>query len=57
MLIVYRILINLIFILSPIILIIRLLKKKEDIKRFKENFVFFLKEEGVEKLFGFTVQV
>ena len=57
MLIVYRILINLIFILSPIILIIRLLKKKEDIKRFKEKFFFFLKEEGVEKLFGFTVQV
>ena len=41
MLIVYRILINLIFILSPIILVFRLLKKKEDPKRFLEKIGFF----------------
>ena len=46
MLIIYRILINLVFILSPIILLIRLLKKKEDIKRFKEKFCFFSKEKS-----------
>ena len=43
MLIAYRILINLIFILSPIILIFRLLKKKEDPKRFFEKIGFFKK--------------
>jgi 3-deoxy-D-manno-octulosonic-acid transferase len=37
----YRFLINIIFILSPIILIIRLIKKKEDINRFKEKFCIF----------------
>ena len=41
MLAIYRILINCIFILSPIIIIFRLLKKKEDFKRFKEKFCFF----------------
>ena len=41
MLLVYRLLINLIFILSPIIIFIRLLKKKEDLKRFKEKVGFF----------------
>ena len=53
MLIVYRILINFIFILSPIILVIRLLKKKEDIKRFKEKFCFFSKKRGNGKLIWF----
>ena len=43
MLYAYRILINLIILLSPIILIIRLLKKKENIFRFKEKFCFFSK--------------
>jgi 3-deoxy-D-manno-octulosonic-acid transferase len=43
MLIAYRILINLTFILSPIILIFRLLKKKEDPKRFVEKIGFFKK--------------
>ncbi len=41
MLILYRILINIIFFISPIIIIYRLIKKKEDIKRFKEKFCFF----------------
>ena len=55
MLIVYRILINLIFILSPIIIIIRLLKKRR-YKKIQEKFCFFLKEK-VEKLFGFGASV
>ena len=41
MLIAYRFLINLIFILSPIILVFRFLKKKEDPVRFKEKLGFF----------------
>ena len=40
MLIIYRSLINLVFLLSPLILIYRILKKKEDIIRFKEKFCF-----------------
>jgi len=43
MLIAYRILINLILILSPIIIIFRLIKKKEDPKRFIEKIGFFKK--------------
>ena len=43
MLYAYRILINLTILLSPIILIIRLLKKKEDFLRFKEKFCLFSK--------------
>ena len=38
MLLLYRLIINFIFFLSPIILIIRILNKKEDVKRFKEKF-------------------
>ena len=41
----YRILINLIFILSPIIVIIRLLQKKEDPSRFREKLGFFSKKK------------
>ena len=41
MLAIYRILINITFILSPIIILIRLIKKKEDLIRFKEKFCFF----------------
>ncbi len=41
MLLLYRFLINLTFILSPLIIFIRLLKKKEDLKRFKEKLGFF----------------
>ena len=43
MILFYRILINIIFFLSPIIILIRLLKKKEDKKRFKEKFCFYNK--------------
>ena len=38
---IYRFLINIIFLVSPIIIILRLIKNKEDIKRFKEKFCFF----------------
>ncbi len=41
MLILYRIIINIIFLISPIIIIYRLIIKKENIKRFKEKFCFF----------------
>ena len=53
MLIVYRILINFVFILSPIILIVRLLKKKEDFIRFKEKFCFFSKKRRNGKIIWF----
>ena len=50
MLFIYRILINLIFLISPIIIIIRLLKKKEDFYRFKEKFCFFTKNRRKGKV-------
>ena len=50
---IYRFLINIILILSPIIIIIRLFKKKEDIKRFKEKFTFFSKKRKKGKLIWF----
>ena len=43
MLINYRILINIIYFLSPIIIILRLIKKKENLYRFREKFCFFTK--------------
>ena len=53
MLIIYRFLINLIFLLSPLILIFRLLKKKDDVRRFKENFCIFPKKRNSGKLLWF----
>ena len=55
MLIFYRLLIGLILVLSPIILIIRLIKKKEDFIRFKEKFCFFSEKKikGKGKLIWF----
>ena len=53
MLIVYRILINFVLILSPIILIIRLLKKKEDFSRFREKFCFFSEKRKSGKIVWF----
>ena len=44
MIILYRVLINLVFLLSPIIIFFRLLKKKEDIIRCKEKVGFFSKK-------------
>ena len=53
MLIVYRLLINLIFILSPVIFLIRFFKKKEDLVRFKEKLGFFRKKKRNGKLIWF----
>ncbi len=53
MLFVYRILINLVLILSPIIVLYRLLKKKEDLFRFKEKFCFFTEKRKKGKLIWF----
>ena len=50
---VYRILTNLILILSPIIIFIRLLKKKEHPKRFKEKLGFYTKKRIKGKLIWF----
>ena len=49
----YRIIINLIILFSPIIILIRLFKKKEDPIRFKEKFSFFSKKRGNGKLIWF----
>ena len=53
MLIIYRLCINLFFLLSPFIIIFRLFKKKEDLKRFKEKFCFFSKKKKAGKLVWF----
>lgn len=53
MIFVYRIFINLILILSPFIILIRLIKKKEDFTRFKEKFCFFTKKRSKGKLIWF----
>ena len=53
MLFLYRILINFIFLISPAIIIYRLIKKKEDIKRFKEKFCFFSEKNNNGKLIWF----
>ena len=49
----YRILINLILLLSPIIVLIRLLQKKEDPLRFKEKLGFF----SIEKKPSFSLNL
>ena len=53
MLIIYRCLINIIFLISPIILILRLIKKKEHKKRFQEKLCFFSKKRNKGKLLWF----
>ncbi len=53
MIIVYRLLINLILVISPLIVIIRLFKKKEDSIRFKEKLGFFSKGKKNGKLIWF----
>ena len=50
MLIIYRILINITYFLSPLIIILRLIRKKEDPKRYKEKFCFFTKKKIKGKL-------
>ena len=53
MILFYRFFINLVFILSPIIIIIRLFKRKESPKRFKEKLGFFTKNRSKGKLIWF----
>ena len=53
MLVIYRFLINLVLILSPLIIFFRLLKKKEHKIRFKEKFCFFSKKRTKGKLIWF----
>ena len=53
MILFYRIFINLILILSPLIIFFRLLKKKEDFIRFKEKLGFFTKHRSKGKLIWF----
>ena len=53
MLLLYRTLINFIFFLIPLIIFVRLIKKKEDIKRFKEKIGFFPKKKINGKLIWF----
>ena len=53
MIFIYRFLINIIFIISPIIIIIRLIKKKESIYRFKEKYCFFSEKRRTGKLIWF----
>ena len=53
MLLFYRIIINLLVLVSPIIIIIRLIKKKESFLRFKEKFCFFSKQKNKGKLIWF----
>ena len=49
----YRIFINLILLFSPFIILIRLIKKKEDFKRYREKFGFFTKNRSKGKLIWF----
>tara|TARA_B110000240_G_C13491519_1_gene449823 strand:- start:1139 stop:2389 length:1251 start_codon:yes stop_codon:yes gene_type:complete len=53
MILIYRLLINLIFIFSPLIILIRLLKKKEHPIRFKEKFTYFSKKRKKGNLVWF----
>jgi len=49
----YRIFINLILILSPLIILVRFFKKKEDLIRFREKLGFFSKNRTKGKLIWF----
>ena len=53
MIFLYRVLINIIFILSPIIIILRLFKNKESLIRFKEKFCFFSEKRSNGKVLWF----
>jgi len=53
MLFIYRILINFVLIFSPLIILVRLIKKKEDLIRFKEKFCFFKKNKSKGNLIWF----
>ena len=53
MIYIYRILINFILLISPIIILVRLISKKEDPKRFLEKFGFFSKKRKGGKVLWF----
>ena len=53
MILIYRLLINFVLILSPLIIIFRIIKKKEDKKRFKEKLGFFSKKRNKGNLIWF----
>ena len=53
MLVVYQIIISVILLFSPLIIFFRILKNKEDKRRFKEKFCFFSKKRGSGKLIWF----
>ena len=53
MLLLYRLLIYLVLIFSPLIILIRLIKKKEHFTRFKEKFTFFSKKRKGGNLIWF----
>ena len=50
---IYKILINLVFFFSPVIIIFRIFKGKEDLLRFKEKIGFFSKKRNKGKLIWF----
>jgi len=53
MFLLYKLLTNLVLVFSPIIIFVRILKKKEDPKRFREKFCFFTKKRVKGKLIWF----
>ena len=53
MLIIYRLLINFIFFISPIVIIFRLIRKKESFLRFKEKYCFFSQKRNSGKVVWF----
>ena len=53
MIYIYRLLLNIIFIISPLIILFRLIKKKENPKRFLEKFCFFSKKRVPGKIIWF----
>ena len=55
MIYIYRILINFILLISPIIILTRLVLKKEDPKRFLEKFGFFSKKRKGGKVLWFQL--
>ena len=53
MFLIYQLLLTLVILISPIIIIVRILKGKEDIKRFKEKFCLFSKKRHRGKILWF----
>ncbi len=53
MLLIYRLLINFIILIAPLIIILRIFRKKEHLYRFKEKFCFFSKKKGNGKVIWF----